>query len=289
MSVPGQRCETNPGVNDMKMSQSFAGKLKPAAMGALRHPDLVRNRLFGSLNYWPVSRLRSQWMREIPYFCINMATDVRRRRLAQRQANKMGLKHFRFVDAIVGADLDIQQLVDNGTYDDEAARRYHGRSLSPGEIALSLSHAGIYQTMLDEELDEAIILEDDVLFLPRNLDALDPSHLPGNYDVLFLHAHIDEVPPRGPIRGNIYEDVSYLASTVAYMVSRQGAAKLAKGAKPVRHASDGLLGRAMKRDPDAPHDFRQQGVDFDISSYILYPHGALNGSTCHFIGSSISG
>lgn len=278
-----------PGRKEMKMGQSFIGKLNSAASGALRHPDLVRNRLFGSLNYWPVSRLRNQWMREIPYFCINMASDVRRRRLAQRQANKMGLEDFRFVDAIVGADLDIQQLVENGTYDDEAAQEYHERSLTPGEIALSLSHAGIYQTMVEEGLDEAIILEDDVLFLTRNLDALVLSDLPEDYDVLLLHAHIDEVPPRGLIRGKVYKDVSYLASTVAYMVSRQGAAKLAKGARPVRHASDGLLGRAMKRDPDAPHDFRQQGVDFEISSYILYPHGALNGSTCHFIGSSISG
>jgi glycosyl transferase family 25 len=280
---------TNLDENEMNVRRSFVGKLGSVASGALRHPDLVRNRLFGSLNYWPVSRLRNQWTREIPYFCINMASDVRRRRLAQRQANKLGLERFRFVDAVVGTDLDIQQLVGNGIYDDEAAQRYHGRSLAPSEIALSLSHAGIYQTMLDEDLNQAIILEDDVLFLPRNLDALDLSNLPEDYDVLFLHAHIDEVPPRGLIRGNIYKDVSYLASTVAYMVSRQGAGKLAKGARPVRHASDGLLGRAMKRDADAPHDFRQQGVDFEISSYLLYPHAALNGSTCHFIGSSISG
>ncbi|GKY88147.1 glycosyltransferase family 25 protein [Sinisalibacter aestuarii] len=263
-------------------------KLVSAARAAVRRPDLVRNRILGALNYWPVTRLRNERLRKVPYFCINLEKDVQRRKLAERQARTMGLEDFRIFKGIVGVKLDIDQLIADGIYDDAAARRYHGRPLSPAEIGLSLSHANIYKTIVEEGLDEAVILEDDVLFQPRNLDAVDWSAIPDDFDVVFLHAQLDQKPPRGRIADRIYSDESYLASTVAYLVSRKGAEKLAKGAFPVVHAADGLVGRAMPWHGDTPHEFRQQGVNFDLKSYILYPEGALNGSTCHFIGSSIS-
>lgn len=256
---------------------------------ALRRPDLLRNRIMGSMNYWPVSRLKNTHLREIPYFCINLERDRKRRVLAERQARQMGLEDFRLVKAILGVNLDIEALIADGLYNDEAARRYHGRSLTKPEIGLSLTHANIYKTIVDEDINEAIILEDDALFLPRNLDAVDYSAVPVDFDVLLLHARVDEKPPRGKIADRIYSDQSYLASTAAYLVSRKGARKLAQHAVPVVHAADGLIGRAMPWHGEEPHEFRQQGVDFEIESYIVYPPGALNGSICHFTGGTLTG
>jgi glycosyl transferase family 25 len=223
----------------------------------------------------------------MPYFCISLVSSTRRRQLAQRQAKEMGLERFEFFDAIVGRDLDASTLVKQGIYDDQAARRYHGRPLSLTEIAISLSHARIYDEILKRDLSEAVILEDDVLFRPRHLNQLDASAIPSDFDVFFLHAQLDQEPPRGSISRNVFRDDSYLASSVAYLVSRRGAEKLSRGAKPVVHASDGLLGRAMPWNGDLPHPFRQQGVNFQLNCYIMYPAGALNGSTCHFVGSTI--
>ena len=273
----------------MGQHRTLVRRIGSAFGSALRRPDLVRNRIFGALNYWPVSRVTNARLRKVPYFCINLKSDEKRRHLAAGQARRMGLEDFRFVDGIVGVNLDIEKLIADRLYDDAAARRFHGRSLTPGEIGLSLTHAGIYETMIEEDLDEAVILEDDVLFLSRNLNALELSLVPDDFDVLFLHAQLDEDPPRGKIADRIFSDASYQASTVAYLVSRKGAKKLANGAFPVVHASDGLLGRAMPWEGDAPHPFRQQGAGFVLTSYIVHPPGALNGSTCHFIGSSISG
>lgn len=254
----------------------------------LRRPDLVRNRIFGWLNIWPVSPLTNPRFRDLPWFCINLEKDRHRRALAARQARRMGIADFRIVKGIVGADLDLSALGAEGLYDDVAARCWHGRSLSPAEIGLSLSHARIYEMIVAQDLDAAIILEDDALLLPKNLNAFDFSAVPEDFDILFLHAQLDRKPPRGKMGDRIYSDASYTASTAAYMVSRKGAILLAEHALPVVHAADGLVGRALPWDGDQPHEFRQQGVDFSLNCYIMYPFGALNGSTAHFTGSSLS-
>lgn len=277
-----------PDSSDGNEKNSRFGKTSHGPLSALRRPDLLRNRIMGAMNYWPVSRLKNQHLRKIPYFCINLERDKRRRVLAERQARQMGLEDFRLVKAVLGVNLDIDALIADGIYNDEAARQYHGRSLSKPEIGLSLTHANIYKTIVEEDLDEAIILEDDALFLPRNLDAVDYSAVPAEFDVLLLHARVDEKPPRGKIADRIYSDDSYLASTAAYLVSRKGARKLAEHALPIVHAADGLIGRAMPWHGDQPHEFRQQGVDFEIESYIIYPPGALNGSICHFTGGTLT-
>ena len=254
---------------------------------ALRRPDLVRNALYGMFNFWPVSHLKNEHLRKIPYFCISMASETKRRDLMLRQVRAMGLENFRFVDALVGKDLDVQSLIDDGIYDDQSARKYHGRSLRAVELAISMTHVQIYQTIVEEGLEEAVILEDDALFMPHDLAALDFSNVPEDCEVLFLQAHFDEEAPNGHVRANIFTDESYLASSAAYIVNRDSAAKLLAAAKPIMHASDGLLGRLMRWEGSEPHIFRQQGVSTELTCYIMHPPGALNGSTAHFTNSLI--
>ncbi|AXI47270.1 hypothetical protein C1J03_15385 [Sulfitobacter sp. SK012] len=257
-------------------------------MFIIRKIRRIRNRILGIFNFWPVSSLNNTWLRSVPYFCISMQVSQKRRRLLSRQVSSLSLSDFRFVDATVGSDLDLSKLVEDGLYDDEKARHYHDRPLTPGEIGLSLTHARIYKMIVDSDLDEAVILEDDVLFLPRNLDTLRRSSIPPDFDVLFFHAELSEDPPRGHFCDQIFSDDSYVASSVAYLVSRKGARKLLAAALPVAHASDGFLGRAMKWDRDNAHRFRQQGVAIQLSSYIIHPPGVLNGSSCNFIKSTIA-
>jgi len=267
--------------------RSLFGTVKAAARVAVRRPDLIRNRAYGMFNYWPVSRLKNERIRKIPHFCISLTYATKRRELTLRQAKQLGLEDFRFVDAVVGAELDLKKMEYEGLYDDARARKYHGRSLTTSEVALSLTHLQIFKTIVDEGLEEAIILEDDVLFMPRNLNALNFSDVPQDCDILFIHAHTNEDTPEGHVRGNIYTDESYQASSVAYLVNQKSARKLIKASLPVIHSSDGLLGRLMRWKEDQPHAFRQQGVDMELTCYIVHPPGALNGSACHFMKSMI--
>lgn len=273
------------------MKQARSSKLIKIMAGirtGLRRPDLVRNRFYGMLNIWPVSRLKNERLCKIPYFCISLKSAAKRRSLVQRQVDGLGLENFRFIDAVVGKDLDIQMLIDEGIYDDDSARKYHGRSLRPTELALSMSHNQVLKTIIEEGLEEAIILEDDVLFMPRDLAALDFSNVPEDCEVLFLHANIKDGIPKGHVRANIFTDESYAASSVAYYVNRDSAAKLLAAAQPIMHASDGLLGRLMRWERSEQHVFRQQGVNTALTCYIIHPPGALNGSAAHFTASSIN-
>lgn len=66
---------------------------------------------------------------------------------------------FSWKEAVNGRSLDEQTL--GRVYDAERAEREGGRQLSRGEIGCALSHLDIYQTMLDQELDTVLVLEDD--------------------------------------------------------------------------------------------------------------------------------
>jgi glycosyl transferase family 25 len=47
--------------------------------------------------------------------------------------------------------------------DQEAIRKNHGRDLSTSEIACTMAHRAIYRKMVDENIEKACILEDDIL------------------------------------------------------------------------------------------------------------------------------
>ena len=180
---------------------------------AFRRPDLVRNRLLGEINYWPVSRLTNTEVRDLPVFCISMRGSERRRSLMQRQASAMGLNHFKFIDAVEAASLDVTALVAKGLYDPVEAVRFHGAPLTLVEIACSLSHRSVYKRIIDEELNSALVLEDDALFISRKFDALRGTNLPEDFDVVFLNSFLDEDPPQGHIKSNLYTDRSYAGSS----------------------------------------------------------------------------
>ena len=70
-------------------------------------------------------------------------------------SNSLGLE-FHFINAIYGKDLS-QDQVDN-VYDEALSKKEFGRSLSRGELGCALSHISIYQKMIDEDIEIAIVL-----------------------------------------------------------------------------------------------------------------------------------
>jgi GR25 family glycosyltransferase involved in LPS biosynthesis len=253
------------------------------ALAKLRRPHLVaRNIVYGYFNHWPVTRLSSAEVRELPFFCISLPRARKRRELMQRQADGLGLSNFRIVDAVDASTLDAGALVSDGVYDDEETRRLHGSPLTLGQIACSLSHGLLYERIAAEGLEQAVILEDDALFVAQNLDALRPSELPHDYDVVLLNSFLMHEPPRGHIQGNLYSDESYRGSTAGYLVSGRGAKKLAEAYKPIIHDADGLIGRLMPAPAGRDHPFKQKGARMVTTCYIAYPHCVLNGSTSFF-------
>lgn len=73
---------------------------------------------------------------------------------------------YEFFPAVYGKSItNIDQF-----YDSKLAEKKAKRQLNVGEIGTAISHKNIYKKMIDENIEQALILEDDVTFLDGFID-----------------------------------------------------------------------------------------------------------------------
>jgi len=94
-------------------------------------------------------------------FVVNLKKDREKKEFIIALCKKYGLQ-IEFIDAVDGRNLSRANILD--VYSKEEAIKNIGRELSSGEIGCALSHKKIYKKMLDENINQALILEDDVEF-----------------------------------------------------------------------------------------------------------------------------
>ena len=251
---------------------------------AISDPARVRNYALGTLNRWPVRHIDNPHLVDMPVYCISPPSARRRRALMERQARAAGLTRFQFVDAIDGRTTGLARFVESGDYDPVEAARHHERGLTVGEVATTLSHGMAYEAIVEAGHPRALILEDDALFVSRRLSRLDLGEAPDGWDVLFLNSFVREEPPPDHVAGNVYGTDSWYGSAAAYVLTADGAQKLAEIFRPVIHAADGLLGRNLRPLADGRPSFRGRGARTVLNAYLVYPHPFLNGSTVGFTG-----
>jgi GR25 family glycosyltransferase involved in LPS biosynthesis len=237
----------------------------------VKGPPTARNILFSQFDYWPTRRLRNEEIRHLPIYCVSLPTAIRRRRIIARQVQKMELTAFAFIDGFSIANLDLAKLQQEGLYDDAAANRFHGRSLTMSEISGSLSHGRAYDLIVSRGHEVSMVIEDDALFIPSRLDRVELDVLPAGWHIAFLNTFVENGRPRGRISGHLCHGDAYAGSAAAYLLSRNGAQRLAERYKPVVHAADGYAGRN------------------DIMRLMYYPDCVLNGSVCHYYDSTVQG
>lgn len=116
----------------------------------------------------------------LPIFFINMASRRDRLQHVEQQLSTLGLTATR-VEAVTPSDFSDAL---------EERRRSGLVRLNAGEIACSLSHQSIWQTMLDQHIPAALILEDDVVLAADLPDVLgDPRLLEHDPDAIQLETH----------------------------------------------------------------------------------------------------
>lgn len=103
-------------------------------------------------------------------------------------------KHFElqyhFIEAINGENLNQKTICK--IYDKTKAIQYIGRELAHSEIGCALSHISIYRKIIDEGINKAIILEDDILIQEEYLSVLDSLNtFPNNWELILLGHHRD--------------------------------------------------------------------------------------------------
>ena len=99
-------------------------------------------------------------MPHAPIFIINLQRSPDRRMFMQTQLQSLGLK-FEFFTAVDGQALTAQQV---SYYDDDLRKKtgWFNHKLANNEIACVLSHLQIWEKMWKENIEHAIILEDDI-------------------------------------------------------------------------------------------------------------------------------
>jgi glycosyl transferase, family 25 len=248
---------------------NFRSVCKKLGAVVRKGPATARNIAFSRLDYWPVRHLSNDAVRNIPIYCVSLESAVRRRGMVSQQIQRMGMTRLVFVDAVKLTEADRTSLGQQGFYDEAAAQHYHQRPLTISEISCSLSHGRAYDLIVEAGDPIAMVIEDDCLFMPSQLDRIDLQALPHGWDLAFLNSFMENGRPRRRIAGNLFHGDAYTGSSAAYLVSAQGARTLAAGYKPVVHAADGYAGRN------------------DVNRFMYYPDCALNGSVCYYYNSSI--
>lgn len=123
----------------------------------------------------------------IPVFIINLKKDTQKKDHMQKLCLKYGLQP-EFIEAVYGKNLDKNTIL--RAYSKDSTLRHIGRELTKGEIGTVLSHLLIYRQMIDQNIETALILEDDVDFEIKSQDMLRiVEKLPEDWECVLLGHH----------------------------------------------------------------------------------------------------
>jgi glycosyl transferase family 25 len=174
-------------------------------------------------------------------FLINLARSKDRLACCRAEFNKAGLP-FERIEAIDGVDLTQAQV--NEYYQWHRSDYY--KELSKGELACYLSHREAWQKIIDENLDFAVIFEDDIGVSSQTPDAIHAiSGIKQEWDYIKLA----EFPVKrdiaheyslklNDIQFNLVTYQKVPNRTCAQVVSRSGAKKLLEHSKSISRPID---------------------------------------------------
>jgi glycosyl transferase family 25 len=131
----------------------------------------------------------------MPVYVINLARDRARRDYMEGVLTSLGLAH-EFVPGVDGQCLTAEELA---IYDRERCRHVYGSDMRPGEIGCYLGHYRLYERLLREKVEVALILEDDVRIdpsLPAIVEGIEKMRL-DEWSIIHLRSG----------RGNVYSGI----------------------------------------------------------------------------------
>ncbi|WP_110458392.1 glycosyltransferase family 25 protein [Shewanella algidipiscicola] len=178
-------------------------------------------------------------------FVINLARSPERMaRISQQLADaNVPFERIEGVDGNLLSDAEIEQVSPAAL-----VRKHYYRALNKGEVGCSLSHKKAWQQIVDDQLDFAFILEDDIDLESNFADVVElMAGLPhANWDFIKLY------PLRKGSPKNIRQSVAYRQhqfisyhkfplSAVAQVISHQGATRLLQHMPYVVQPVDGHL------------------------------------------------
>jgi len=184
-------------------------------------------------------------------FVINLERNRDRREYMARQLTNHDIP-FVFYK---GADGGCLSSAEKKLYSSFKSFKTIGRDMHPNEIGCALSHIYVWKTMIDENIEEALIFEDDVCLSPVFKQIVMQRHdwLPDDWGVLNLAWDtfgVHEFPDMRSIPG--YPDHRFFKFHVkverlgCYLINKRAAKRLTKLSFPLIRPSDSLAGDLKK-------------------------------------------
>jgi glycosyl transferase family 25 len=202
---------------------------------------------------------RKPLTQKIPVFVISLSRSIERRDRIKKIMADQGIS-LSFVDAVDGRELNncrINEIRDRSNY----FKNQRKRNLSRGEIGCALSHLKIYKHIIDNDIEYALIFEDDIDILSESVlkeilftDSLIKNK---NWDLLQLgyyqkfnteYAETFVSFKKDQLIENVYmaRPAIFCSSTFAYVIRKNAASILFEYGHPARVPSDFLTGDSAK-------------------------------------------
>jgi glycosyl transferase family 25 len=174
-----------------------------------------------------------------PIFVISLLDASQRRENITRQLNNCSLP-FTIMDAIDGRNglpMRYEHLIDR-----DPTRSKTDRQLADGEYACALSHMAVYHHICDNNLQGAIVLEDDAILTPLFSEFMDTRGYNKADLVQLDHSggRIWRLSKKQRLNQNIQLVVaaSNATLTTGYSISRQGAEFILANSFPIHRTAD---------------------------------------------------
>ncbi len=177
-------------------------------------------------------------------FVINLKSSIERRKTMERQLHKLGLP-FEFFEAVNGAALSEEEIA--GYYDMDFYNSRPGY-YKRGAMGCMLSHYFLYKKIVEEKIEVALILEDDMV-LSKNVSdkliQLSKNVIDNEAILLFYQSYFPINIARSsaiPVTDhfNLYQLVSLkgIRSTAAYIINLKTAKSMYEGLMPLSTFAD---------------------------------------------------
>ena len=166
---------------------------------------------------------------------INLNRRPERNKNVTEQVSKINLQYItERVEAVDGSAIDITKIPSdiisiegkvNAMNDDLKA----GLPLTRGAIGCALSHKKVYEKIINDNLQSALIIEDDITFDDNFMDKLKiiSYNTPKEYDIIYLGYSDGSIQHIGPnVTNDTFIKSDKIYGTFGYIVTKEGAKKL---------------------------------------------------------------
>lgn len=183
---------------------------------------------------------------EIPAFYINLNHSVYRKNRFLKESAPTYFKNLARFEGVVGKNLSIKDinLTDNAKNSIINKYRKTGDDMGTmGALGCTMSHLGLWKKIVDDNLNYALIFEDDSDIANSNCESIGKLNLSEiDFDVLLLHRNqaIED-------DGQKFAKVKKFFGTYAYMITKKGAQKLLDHAFPINEQIDAYMSQSISR------------------------------------------